>query len=255
MKIFLYKIKNYFTNLFWIAIIEVSLKYSRSLIGPFWVTLNSSIIIAGLSFVNTSIFSQPASTIVPWIGFGILAWNYIIQIIEDAYSIFTNKIFLNVNFQVLDIVIVNIIKNIIFFLHNLIIFIIIIFYFELEPLSQFHYLILGIVFYLIYSICILILIGLLCTRYRDFILIIKNLTFLTFLVTPIFWLPDAIGANRAVLLDYNFVFHIIQIIRDPLLGVEPSNLTLMTNFIITILIVPLTFVVYKKNKKKFVFWI
>lgn len=249
------KIKNYILNLVFLALLEVRLKYLRSLIGPFWITLNSIIIILGLSFVNVSIFNQPAAKIVPWIGFGILIWNYIVQIIDDSFIIFSNKIFLNINIQIVDCVIIYTFKNIIFFLHNIIIFISIIYYFDLSSIVHYNYIFLAFVFFSIYSVCILILFGLLCLRYMDFILIIKNLTFLSFLVTPIFWFPDTFVNNRAFFLEYNFLYHVVQLVRDPLMGVEPSILILKTNFVLATFLSILTIFIYKKYKRKMINWI
>jgi lipopolysaccharide transport system permease protein len=64
-----------------------------------------------------------------------------------------------------------------------------------------------------------------CTRFRDVIEIIKNLMQVMFYATPIIWgsemLPKKVGD---IILNFNPFYHLITIIREPLLGQIPTFL-------------------------------
>ena len=95
----------------------------------------------------------------------------------------------------------------------------------------------------------------LCLRYRDFILIIKNLLYLLFLMTPIFWMPSVLNSNRMILADVNILFQIIQTIRDPLLGNSLSlNNIYYTSSFTTILAI-VCYGIYSKYKTRIAYWI
>lgn len=60
-----------------------------------------------------------------------------------------------------------------------------------------------------------------CARFRDIPEIIRNIIQLMFFITPIFWEPSMLP-ERAVLVDANPFFHLIEVIRAPLLGRVPA---------------------------------
>lgn len=235
--------------------IEVKLRYTRSLLGPFWITLSACVLIGGMTLVNLSLFKVNISEVMPWIAIGIITWNYISTTIEESLALFEDQKLLNVRISPFELVAINVSKNIIIFFHNLVIIIPVIIFFKLPITFNYIYLIYALTIFLINSFSFSILFGFLCLRYRDFILIIKNLLFLLFLMTPIFWIPANLNNNRIALADYNILFQIIQTIRDPLLGNALSIYCITMTSIFTLLISLIAFFVYKTNKNRIVFWI
>jgi ABC-type polysaccharide/polyol phosphate export permease len=246
---------NYFSNILFLAWIEIKLKYSRSILGPFWITLSCSVLVLGLTFINISLFNTDLRTILPWITIGIIFWNYITNIIEESFKIFENPKLLNIPIKLIDLVSINVFKNIIILFHNLIIVFFIFLILQIQLNLNFIFILFGIAVFLINSYCISILCGLLCLRYKDFILIIKNFIYLMFLVTPIFWLPEALSRNRIILVDYNIMFQIVQSIRDPLLGNKLTTNCLLLNSCFSFILLIVTIFFYKKFHKKALFWI
>ena len=223
--------------------------------GPFWITLSCCILVLGLTFINISLFNTDLKVILPWISVGIIFWNYITSIIEDSTKIFDNQKLLNISIELIDLVSVNIFKNIIILFHNFIVILLIFLFLGVELNANFFFIFFGIAIFVINSYCFSILFGLLCLRFRDFILIIKNALYLIFLITPVFWLPDSLSKNKLLLVDYNIVFQIIQSIRDPLLGNKLTSNCIFINIFFSIILLILTTFFYNKYKKKALFWI
>ena len=249
------KLYKYIVNQWKIGLIEVILKYKRSLIGPFWITISCGVLICGLTFINSSIFNFDLNKSAPWVTCGIIIWTFILSIIDDSLELYKNPLRLNINIKLIDLTMINLSKNIIIFFHNIIFIVFAVIYFDLPIHNTWYILPFSALFYIVNDICVSILFGLLCLRFNDFILIIKNLTFLLFLITPIFWLPEALMSNRIILLEYNLLYHIIQIARAPLMGEIPSLLTLYVNIIFTIFLIILSIVFYKKYSRKSIYWI
>ena len=170
-------------------------------------------------------------------------------------SIFENPKLLNIPIKLIDLVSINVFKNIIILFHNLIIVFFIFLILQIQLNLNFIFILFGIAVFLINSYCISIVCGLLCLRYKDFILIIKNFIYLMFLVTPIFWLPEALSRNRIMLVDYNIMFQIVQSIRDPLLGNKLTTNCLLLNSCFSFILLIVTIFFYKKFHKKALFWI
>jgi ABC-type polysaccharide/polyol phosphate export permease len=66
------------------------------------------------------------------------------------------------------------------------------------------------------------LIGLVCTRFRDVAQVIASVLQIAMFVTPIFWFPEQAGTARFYFVDGNPFFHLIELVRQPLLGSVPS---------------------------------
>ena len=79
--------------------------------------------------------------------------------------------------------------------------------------------------------------------------------FLLFLITPIFWMPNLLKGNRALLADWNIIYQLIQTIRDPLLGISLNKFNLIYTSSFTLVFIILTIFIYQKYEKKFNLWI
>lgn len=248
-------IKNKISSYIALGWIEVHLKYTRSLLGPFWITLSACILISGMTIVNLSLFGLNIEEVMPWIAVGIIMWNYVALTIEESLGIFDDQKILNIKIEPFDIIAVQICKNLIILLHNFVILVPIIIIFNLPISKNYFYLFYGFAVFVINSFSFSIIFGILCLRYRDFVLIIKNLLFLLFLMTPIFWIPVNLSNNRIAFVDYNLLFQIIQTIRDPLLGNPISNFCILLTSIFTLVFLFISIIVYKKFKTRIVFWI
>jgi lipopolysaccharide transport system permease protein len=75
----------------------------------------------GLTFINISLFNTNLKNILPWVSIGIIFWNYITSIIEDSFKIFENPKLLNIPIKLIDLVSINVFKNLIILFHNLVV--------------------------------------------------------------------------------------------------------------------------------------
>ncbi len=245
----------YLTSCMELSWIEIKLRYARSILGPIWIVVSSMVLIGGLTFVFNSLWGMDVKTIVPWIAIGVIVWGFIQTVVEEGSQLLMNDLFNNLAIKPIKWCLIHVFKNIIILSHNFIIIGLAIYFCDVKLNFNIFWMAYGIVVLLINSISFSILFSFLCTRYRDFILIIRNAMFLLFLITPIFWMPEVLKGNRQLLAEWNILFQIIQTIRDPLLGNGLSKFNLVYTSSFTLFFGILTFVIYNKYKKKFLYWI
>jgi len=186
---------------------------------------------------------------------GIVIWNYISTYLDEASTLFIDGRILNMRIAPLKLIIINIFKHLIILAHNSVVIVAVVIIFDLKITANYFYLLFAFFIIVTNSISFGVLFGFLCCRYRDFILIIRNLIYLLFLMTPIFWMPDVLKGNRMILADVNIVYQMIQSVRDPILGNALSSYTLTYLSVFTFLITLLALVIYQKFHKRIVFWI
>ena len=64
-----------------------------------------------------------------------------------------------------------------------------------------------------------------CARYRDMPQIVASVLQVFFYLTPIMWMPSMLPERASLfLLDLNPFYHLLEIVRAPLLGQAPSSL-------------------------------
>jgi ABC-type polysaccharide/polyol phosphate export permease len=101
---------------------------------------------------------------------------------------------------------------------------------------------------------ITLLVALLSARFRDVPQIVANLLQLMFFLTPIIWHPTLLGGrNRVVFL--NPLYHMVEIIRAPLLGKIPAAGTWWTLAVMGAIGWAVTLVLYRQYRRRIAYWI
>jgi ABC-type polysaccharide/polyol phosphate export permease len=208
---------------FYMAIQDIKLRYRRSMIGPWWVTISTGIMVLMLGFLWSHIFNQAIDTYLPFFGIGFVIWGWIASQIADSAAGFFQ--FQGVIKQIkLPFPIFTFRCNVrqgIVLLHNsLIVAAVLLFVgkgFSLLSLLALPNLILIQLNITLLSIVVTIF----CSRFQDMAQVVNALTQIIFFFTPILWQVDSIK-NKSYLAEWNPIYHWIELIRAPLLGSLPT---------------------------------
>jgi ABC-type polysaccharide/polyol phosphate export permease len=68
----------------------------------------------------------------------------------------------------------------------------------------------------------ILILGTAAARYPSIVLATQSLLRVLLFVTPVFWMPTATYDLRFIIAHYNPLFHLIRVVRDPLLGLSPG---------------------------------
>jgi ABC-type polysaccharide/polyol phosphate export permease len=108
-------------------------------------------------------------------------------------------------------------KHVIMFLHNCLIVAGVLLFFPPPTWSALPLLLPGLAALLFCLFWSGMALAILCVRFRDIAQIVSSVIQLLFFLTPIMWPVDMLG-DRRELADFNILYHLIQIVRAPLLG-------------------------------------
>jgi lipopolysaccharide transport system permease protein len=101
-----------------------------------------------------------------------------------------------------------------------------------------------------------LLLGVICTRYRDVPQIIVNLLQVVFYLTPIIWMPQLLPKRAGILLlNSNPFFHLIEIVRAPLLGGLPSALNWQVSVMLAMAGWVFTILFYGRFRSRIAYWL
>jgi lipopolysaccharide transport system permease protein len=207
----------------YMAVQDIKLRYRRSMIGPWWVTISTGVMVMMLGFLWSHIFGTDLENYLPFFAVGFVIWGWMSGQILDAagglfqfggaikqmrlpFPIFT----LRLNF-----------RQLIILAHNTIIIALVLLLIG-HGLSWINLIAIPSLILIQLNLTLLsIVVTIFCTRYQDMTQVVNVGTQIIFFFTPILWQVETLK-NRTYLAEMNPIYHWIETIRAPLLGRLPS---------------------------------
>lgn len=235
---------------------DILFRYRRSTLGPFWSTANIAITVIALGLVYSQIFNLPVRQLMPHVCVGLIVWGFISSIMLDAGSLFTGSesYIKQVRLPYLLYVCRFVFSKVMLLAHDVPIYIVLLLYFRIWPGVLALYAILGFVLLVVNGAFASLIIGMASARFRDIPRIIASLAQVLFLITPIIWTPDLLGSRSYLALGNPF-FHLIEVVRAPLLGTLPSAQTWTVVLTITAINALVTAFFFLRFRARIAYWI
>lgn len=208
--------------------IDIRRRYFRSKIGPFWLTIAMSINIVIMGFVFSTLFKLDLSRFLPFLAIGMIVWAFISATISEACNSLTEarEILLQTNANKNSFILRCYYRNAAIFLHNASIIPVILYIFGQFPYHNTHKIIFGFLLLSCNLNWIILILSMLNLRYRDVAQIVNSSLQVAFFVSPIIWLPELMRERgRAFVLDLNPFYHMIEVLRAPMLNQSVDQLS------------------------------
>jgi homopolymeric O-antigen transport system permease protein len=239
--------------------LEVRRRYSRTVIGPFWSAISLGMFVLALGSVGTGLWSKSASDYLPFLAAGMVVWVTIASIVTESCTLFVagTNLFRQMRFNYSILAYALVWRNFIVFAHNLLVFVAIALAFAPHVFTPTTLLVLpGLMIVLVNSMWISIVLGMLCLRFRDVQQLISSLIQISMFVTPIFWPPESLqgGAARIVFIDLNPLYHLIDIVRSPLLGRAAAAESYIAMAVLTVAGWWMTYLLFSYFRKRIAYW-
>jgi ABC-type polysaccharide/polyol phosphate export permease len=198
---------------------EIKMRYRRTTLGPFWMTLNMGLTVTMIGIVFGKLFQSDIAAYMPYLVSGVVLWNAIVLIMgegSNCYISFTGYIKQVKQPYTLYMMIV-LWRNFLAFLHNFIIVPIILLYFWIIPSWTIVLLPFSLLLVFMALMPYAMLAGIISARFRDIPQFVTNIMSAIFFVSPVIWKVETLGTH-AYLAYLNPIAHLLDIVRAPLLG-------------------------------------
>jgi ABC-type polysaccharide/polyol phosphate export permease len=239
-----------------LAFHDIRQRFRRSVLGPFWLTLSMGIMVGTLGFVFSALFRQDIAKTLPYIATGIIFWGLLTGCINEGTSVFISAesdirnlpMPLSVHFYRM------MARNAMIWGFNMAIYFVVAVWFDLMPGWNTLMFIPGFILFLINAAWISLAVGVLSTRYRDVPQVIANVIQVIFFLTPIFWSPESLP-NRPAFVVFNPFYHLIEIVRAPLLGVVVSPMSWGLCLAMAVAGLGFTAWLYRRAHARIAYWV
>ena len=239
-----------------IGLHDLRQRYRRSMLGPFWITLSMGIMIAALGLLYGKIFGLDLEEYLPYLASGFIIWAFISGLILDGCKSFidSSRMIRQMAVPLSTFVYQVVWINLLILFHNIWIFVIVALVIGVNPGWQVFVVLPAIIILSLNGIALAIFFGLLSARFRDIPLIVASVIQVMFFITPVIWKPDMLP-ERALVLNLNPFYHMVEILRAPLLGYMPSIENWLAALFFTLASWVLAFSFYAIYRWRIAYWV
>ncbi len=238
---------------------DVRQAYRRSVVGPFWITGGMAIQIATMGVVFSLIFKSDIQNYLPFLATSVIIWGFMSSVISEGCLSYINgeSIIKQLKIPLYVHVLRVVWKNVITLGHNLVILPLVFLIIWHGVSWQLLLVLPGLVILIANLIWLATVLGSLSSRFRDLPPIITSLLTVAFYVTPVMWYPTLIGNNQLahILLGLNPFYHLLQIVRLPILGQSPTIENWMLSLVFALSGWVFTILFMKRVRNKIAYWV
>jgi ABC-type polysaccharide/polyol phosphate export permease len=238
--------------------LDVKRRYRRTMLGPFWTSISLAVYVLSVGLLGAGLWHQNIHEYLPFLVSGMIVWMLVSTIIGESCALLISgqSLFRNIRFEFSIFAYALVWRNFVVFLHNLVVYVLIAIPLKPELLDWTVLLAVpGISLVVINGVWLALLIGMLCLRFRDVQPLVSTALQISMLITPLFWPPESLsGSGRLVFVEFNPIYHLLEVVRAPLLGKIPA----MTSYVAVVLIATggwlLTYFVFERFRSRITYW-
>jgi len=203
--------------------IDVVRRYRRTLLGPLWHTLHLGAMILLLGFVWSAIFKIDTAAYFRTVTPTLIVWTLISSIIVEGCGTFVaaQSTALSIRFPFTAFIFAHLWRMLLIFAHHLVLLVLVYLALGAAPGVALLLAIPGIALILVNGFWISLVLSILTLKARDVQQIVSSGMTIALFATPVFWPRDLLGERFTFLIDYNPLYHLLRIGRDPFIGQAP----------------------------------
>ncbi|HWM84119.1 MAG TPA: ABC transporter permease [Pseudolabrys sp.] len=235
---------------------DIRQRYRRSVLGPFWITLSVGVFIFALGIIYSRIFKTEIATYLPYLSLGYILWSFISQTVNESCQTYaeSERILKQIRLPYSMYVFRVVWRNFLVFLHTIGLYIPIALIFGIKPGFDAFIAVLGFAVLYVNLLWVSLVISILCARFRDVVQIISTLLQIMLFATPIMYPASALGSAQ-IIADINPLYHILDIVRAPLLGSSPALLSWVVSLSLAVIGSVAAMLLLRRAGRRIVFWL
>ena len=237
---------------------DIRLRYRGSVLGPFWLTLSTAVMIGAIGFLYADLFHTDIHSYLPYLATSIILWNYLSTLVSDGCACFSQSepLIKGTRMPFTVHALRSVFRNTIILAHNVVVIVAV---FVVMRVHVSLYALLaapGLLLWLIDGLAISLLLGAFCARFRDVPQIVASILQIAFFITPIMWNASILEARPSgrLLIALNPFFYTLEVVRAPLLGTPLTFGIAAKAVIVTAGLVGVSTIAFARTRGRIAYW-
>jgi glycosyltransferase involved in cell wall biosynthesis/ABC-type polysaccharide/polyol phosphate export permease len=230
-------------------------RYVRSLLGPFWMSIQMAIMVAVLGSVIGHFSNASAVARLPMLALSLTAWTFLNSVVLDATTALQNSASLIKDRALPPVIFLLqcVFRQALFALHNACVPLILWLFLVPKDFGGAVAALPGLAAFIVCTLGLSLVLGAMATRFRDLKPIIESSLTLAFLSSPIIWSPEMVNQASSVM-RLNPLTHLFAIWREPL-ATGHVAMTSVTYVLAGLSVLAVASIVTIARLRKAAFWI
>jgi lipopolysaccharide transport system permease protein len=239
-----------------LAWLDIRLRYRGSVLGPFWLTLSTALMIGSMGVIYATLFNMDVKEYMSFLALSLVLWGFMNTMVTEACTAYTsvesNSRSIRMPYSLYAAS--NVVRNLVVLAHNLVVVVAV--YLVLWTLPGWDALLAlpGLLIWLVDGFAVGLLLGSLCARFRDIPPIIGSLMQMAFFISAVIWKPSQLAAHEWML-AFNPLFALLEIVRAPLLGELPTRAVYLSALLTSVLLCAVSWWVFVRVRGRIAFWV
>lgn len=209
-----------------IGLQDIRMRYRRSILGVGWIFLNLAIMILAVGIVYSHLLGQDLKKFLPFLTIGFVTWGYLTSsIVEGGIAFVVSEGYIKqIGLPIYIYVFRFFVGITVTMLISLPAFLVVAFIYSVQFRWGAVWALPGILLLGLVSFLMIAIFSHLNVRFRDATHIASVGLQVMFFVTPIIWPPEMLHISRLHwVIDFNPFYHVLEVVRHPLLMSEPAT--------------------------------
>jgi lipopolysaccharide transport system permease protein len=235
--------------------LDIKLRYRGSLLGPFWLTISTAVWIGSMGTLYSVLFHQDLHGYLPFLALSLVLWTALNGLVTDACNTFlqSESTIRAMRMPYFVHALRVVVRTVIALAHNIPVIVVVFSLFGTWPGWAAFWCLPGLALWTLDAFAACLALGTLCARFRDIPPIVASVMQIGFFVTPIMWQPTQL-AGHAGWLKLNPFNDVLEVVRQPLLGIAPSLHMWMAAGAYSLAFCVLTWLLFVRVRGRLAFW-
>ena len=236
--------------------LDIKLRYRGSILGPFWLTLSTAIMVLSMGLLYAELFHMEMANYLPYLAMSLILWNSLGGVVGEACTCFTaaEGTIRSLRMPFTLYAARTVVRNLLILLHNVVVIVAVFAWYDAWPGPAALASLAGLAVWMVDGLAACLLLGAFCARFRDVAPIVGSVMQIAFFLTPIIWKPELIGGNAALLV-FNPFYPLLAVVRDPLLGTVPGGALWAAALAWSAMLLVAGWILFARVRGRLAFWV
>ncbi|MFJ4141183.1 ABC transporter permease [Pseudomonas sp. NPDC089734] len=238
------------------ALSDTKARYTRSMLGPWWITLGTALGVLGLGFVWSAVMNIDLSIMLPNLAVGLVLWFMISGVISESAGCFSHQSAIIRNYSLPFFIhsLRLLMKHLVNLFHNFSIVLVVFSIYGFPGFFGALWALLGLLIVIVNLGWISLLVSTLGARFRDLGPAIDALMPMLFFLTPILYKRSDIAAS-VPWFNYNPIATLFSLVKNPLVSLPVAPHEYLSMSLLGLAGWGVAALVFGHSKRNIVFWI
>jgi len=237
--------------------LDIRLRYRGSMLGPFWLTISTGVMVAALGVLYSTLFKIDLRDYLPFLALSQVLWGFLAALVSEACTVFTDAegVIRSVRMPFFVFSLRALIRNGIALGHNILVIVVVFAIFQMWPDIGALMALPGLLVWAIDALALTLILGAFCARFRDIQPIVNSVMQIAFFVTPVIWKPTQLDPGSIDKLAFNPFFDLLEIVRGPILGTSVAGTAWLGALVYSVVLIAISWAFFVRARGRVTFWV